>query len=87
MFTVIIGVFIPLLLPDSPDRAKFLSEDEKAFIKLRLQHDSGTTSGTVATNEKFQWKFLRGALLDWKIYLAVFMYWGNSVSWNEIAFA
>lgn len=76
---MVIGSAIPFLLPDSPNSATFLEPSEKAFIIRRLQFDSGTESGTVATSETFQWAYIRSALCDWKIYLAVFMYWGHSV--------
>lgn len=84
---MVIGSFIPFLLPDSPDRASFLRADEKAFIKQRLEHDSGTTSGTVGLNEQFQWSSLKGAFMDWKIYLATFMYWGTTVRLCAIHFS
>lgn len=77
ILTVTIGVFVPWILPDSPGTAKFLSEQEKAYIQYRLQQDAGTSSGEVALDEKFQWKFLKEALLDYKIYLGIVMYWGN----------
>ncbi|RSM15073.1 hypothetical protein CDV31_005153 [Fusarium ambrosium] len=87
ILTVIIGAAIPFLLPDSPESASFLTEDEKAFITSRLQHDSGTTSGTVGTDEQFQWSYIRDALLDWKIYLGVIMYWGHSICIYAFSFA
>lgn len=80
ILTVVIGAAIPFLLPDSPASASFLSQDEKNFISHRLAHDSGTASGAIGTDEKFQWSYIRAALSDWKIYLGVLMYWGHSVS-------
>lgn len=79
ILTVVIGAAIPFLLPDSPASASFLSQDEKNFINHQLAHDSGTASGAIGTNEKFQWSYIRAALSDWKIYLGVLMYWGHSI--------
>jgi hypothetical protein len=75
--TVVIGVFLPVILPDSPATASFLTPKEKDFIAQRLIQDAGTTSGKVHTVEGFKWKYLKAALIEWKIYLAVIIYWGN----------
>ena len=75
--TVVIGVFLPWILPDSPETASFLTEHEKNFIARRLIQDAGTTSGKVYTVEGFKWKYLKAALTEWKIYLAVIIYYGN----------
>jgi len=76
--SIIAGLVTPFILPDSPDAANFLTAAEKATIKLRLEQDSGTSAGKVATSEKFQWKFVRRALLDWKIWFAILIFWGNT---------
>lgn len=78
--TVAIGVTLPWTLPDSPSTASFLTEHEKLFINHRLEEDSGTSLGKVSTKESFQWKYLTSALTEWKIYLAVIVYYGNSIS-------
>lgn len=79
MLTVVIGVFVPWMLPDSPETASFLTEEEKAFIIRRLQQDAGTAAGKVQTNEGYKWSSLKAALTDWKIYVFVLIFWGNSV--------
>lgn len=78
--TVLVGATLPWTLADSPETASFLTPEEKALIKHRLEEDSGTAAGKVGINEGFQWKYLKGALTDWKIYLAVIIYWGNSIA-------
>ncbi|KAF2184129.1 retrograde regulation protein 2 [Zopfia rhizophila CBS 207.26] len=77
--TVLVGFSLPWTLPDSPDRASFLHPDEKAFIRRRLEQDAGTSQGQVKTGENFQWRYLRAALTEWKLYFAMIAYWGNSV--------
>lgn len=69
---------MPFILPDSPETAKFLTVAERATLKRRLQQDSGTSAGQVETKEKFQWRFMRAAFLDWKIWFAIFVFWGNT---------
>ncbi|EXJ87212.1 hypothetical protein A1O3_04171 [Capronia epimyces CBS 606.96] len=79
ILSVLAGLATPFVLPDSPDTAGFLTAAEKATIKFRLEQDSGTAAGKVSTTESFQWKFLWAALFDWKIWFAVFIFWGNTV--------
>lgn len=76
--TVLAGCAIPWALPDSPERASFLTPTEKEFIKRQLQRDQGV-SGTEAADGKdgFRWQHLKETLVDWKIYLAIVMFWGN----------
>jgi hypothetical protein len=65
------------MLPDSPNHAGFLTPEEKAIITVRLSRELG--EDTVGEHkEKFKWKYLWAALMDWKIYLAIVIYWGNA---------
>ncbi|KAI0903394.1 retrograde regulation protein 2 [Ustulina deusta] len=77
--TVLIGLSLPWTLPDSPASASFLDLDEKEHLQCRLKQDTGTSSGQVQIDEKFQWKFLKAALTEWRLYFGVIAYWGNSV--------
>lgn len=88
ILTVVVGTSIPWVLPDSPATAKFLSPPEKEFIAGRLSQEMGQLkSGADGHREKFEWKYLWAALTDWKIYLAVVIYWGNSISVYGFSFA
>lgn len=77
IITVLVGCTIPWALPDSPDRASWLSETEMDFIKMQLQRDQGVSGTSAEKGQSFKWSHLGEALSDWKIYLAVIMYWGN----------
>ncbi|KAI0966574.1 retrograde regulation protein 2 [Xylaria arbuscula] len=77
--TVLIGCCLPWILPDSPATARFLDSGEKDHLQHRLEQDAGTSSGQVGIDEKFQWRFLRAALTEWRLYFAVIAYWGNSI--------
>ena len=76
--TVLGGILVPFILPDSPETAKFLTEEERQTIIRRLRQDAGTPAGQVETKEPFQWRFVRAAFLDWKIWFAIFIFWGNT---------
>lgn len=80
ILTVCVGVTIPWVLPNSPETASFLSEQEKAFVSERLRLDvrvSMEHDNDVEDTDKFEWRYLKDALKDWKIYLGVIIYWGN----------
>lgn len=70
ILTVLVGFTIPWALPDSPETCSFLTPAEKEFVTIRLQRDLGLQGDAVENKEKFQWRFLKEALLDPKIYLA-----------------
>lgn len=76
--TVLVGTIVPFALPDSPATASWLTEDEKTVIRHRLERDSGTSQGIVSTGEKYQWRFIKSAVTDWKIWFTVFIFWGNT---------
>lgn len=80
LFTVLVGVACFFFLPNSPATATFLKPEERAFLIERLKSDNGGASGKVDTNEHFQWKYMKDALTDWKIYISVLIYWGNAIS-------
>lgn len=77
--TVLTGLGCYWALPDSPQTASFLSCNERDIITQRLEQDTGTSSGRVGTNENFEWVYLTSALSEWKIYLAVVIFWSNTV--------
>ncbi|BCS22289.1 uncharacterized protein APUU_30514S [Aspergillus puulaauensis] len=75
--TVTAGLVMPFLIIDTPERAKWLSDDEKRFVDLRLR-----LSGVRANSDegdKFSWKLLIRTMVDWKIFLAILLAWANSV--------
>jgi MFS family permease len=76
--TVLVGMLIPWVLPDSPERASWLTVEEKRFIRYRLERDSGTEKGRVDTLDHFHTKYLVAAITDWKLWFTVFIYWGNT---------
>lgn len=75
--TVAAGFAMPFLIVDSPEKSKWLSEDEKRFLDLRLRL-SGVRAQT-EEGDKFSWKLLLHTMIDWKIWLGIILAWANSV--------
>lgn len=70
-------MIMPFLIVDAPERVKWLSDDEKRFVDLRLRL-SGVRTNT-EEGDKFSWKMLFGTMLDWKVILGILLAWANSV--------
>lgn len=62
--SVIIGILCWLLLPNDPDTARFLSEDERQLMVARRVREKGQT----ADAQKFHWADVIEGVKDWKIY-------------------
>ncbi|CCF36649.1 hypothetical protein CH063_01541 [Colletotrichum higginsianum] len=75
--TIAAGLAMPFLILDTPEKAKWLSEDEKRFIDLRLRL-SGVRSQT-QEGDKLSWRLLFQTMTDWKIGLGILLAWANSV--------
>jgi MFS family permease len=74
--TIVVGTSLALCLPDSPETARFLTENERNILTQRLNREYGR-SGDGDERHSFQWKYLRSCITDVKLYLAVVIYWGN----------
>ncbi|KAF6833255.1 hypothetical protein CPLU01_05606 [Colletotrichum plurivorum] len=75
--TVAAGLAMPFLILDTPEKAKWLSDDEKRYVDLRLRL-SGVRSQT-QEGDNFSWRLLFQTMTDWKIALGIFLAWANSV--------
>ncbi|KAI7336595.1 MFS general substrate transporter [Hortaea werneckii] len=75
--TVAAGLIMPFLIPDTPEKASWLTAYEKKFIDLRLRQ-AGVRTNT-EEGDKFSWALLGKTMIDWKILLAILMAWGNAV--------
>lgn len=75
--TVAAALIMPLLLVDTPERAKWLTDDEKRFIDFRLRL-SGVRMAT-EEGDRFSWRLLLQTMGDWKILLGVVLAWANSL--------
>jgi sugar phosphate permease len=61
IITVVTGIAVFFVLPDSPERARWLTPREKQFVYYRLEQDSGTKEGKVHTSEEFSGKSALGS--------------------------
>ena len=81
--TVLLGVTVFWLLPDSPDHAagRWLTHDEARF--LNLSHALARGQKKEKMNEegkaKFEWSVLWSVLKDWQIYLQAIVFASNTV--------
>ncbi|KAG5297267.1 high-affinity nicotinic acid transporter [Histoplasma ohiense] len=73
ILTVVVAVPAFFFIQDYPDTATFLTEEEKAWVIHRLRSQY---SDTTVKTEKFQWKYVKYALLDWQIYLSLITWYG-----------
>ncbi|KAK5653413.1 hypothetical protein OQA88_8898 [Cercophora sp. LCS_1] len=75
--TVLVAVGSYWGLEDFPETARFLTEEERAFVVRRLKYQGREKGGEmVAEADEFKWKYVRDAFLDWQIWVNIFVYWG-----------
>jgi sugar phosphate permease len=63
LVTIVVAVIARFVIHDSPETAKFLTEDERREVKARLRQDR------TALADEYHIKYLFAALKDWKIYI------------------
>lgn len=72
LLTCVVGLLFFFLISDFPEEAKWLSPEEKEFVKARLQQDVGQSQRYEPLKPKEIFKILS----EWKIILGGFMYFG-----------
>lgn len=70
--TLLVSVFFFFLLPDFPEDVKWLSAEERAYVKARLRIDQGAS----ARERKITLRDVGRVFKDYKIILGGFMYFG-----------
>jgi hypothetical protein len=78
--TVVVGFCTFFTLPDGPATAKFVNEHERRYLVSRLQVETGSGQGRVTNDDKIHKRYIISALKEWKTWLAVICWWGNSVT-------
>lgn len=80
--TVVIGVAAFFLITDSPDKAKFLTPEQRSWATHRVQ-----TRGAVEWDGKeapeldsdtFKWKYVIRSFTDWQTWLGVLLDWATT---------
>jgi MFS family permease len=79
--TVIVAFISFFVLHDFPETAKFLTEEERAFVVFRLKYRQDKKADEdsrmkVAETEEFKWKYVWDAFADWQIWTNILVYWG-----------
>jgi Major Facilitator Superfamily len=72
VLTCVVAIFFWFLLPDFPEDAKWLKEDERAYVKARLEVDQGKS----ALDRSITFKDVVNVFKDYKIIVGGFMYFG-----------
>ncbi|KAL2784653.1 major facilitator superfamily domain-containing protein [Aspergillus keveii] len=74
---VVISFTLYWLLADSPENARFLTEDERRFAASRLYTETGYTEQS--NSDRIQMKYIKAAFADWKTWVAVVCFWSCSI--------
>ena len=80
--TVVLAFVVVFLISSFPEEAKWLSDDEKAFVKARLAEEFGDSQ----LDAKQTWRDVLGVLKDFKIILSGLTYFGLIVPGYAYAF-
>ncbi|KAF9518523.1 hypothetical protein BS47DRAFT_1482574 [Hydnum rufescens UP504] len=73
MLTVVVGVFAFWGMHGLPEDAKFINEEERTMIQVRLAKDREHM------NTHYSFAFVRQGFADWKSYFFAIIYLGNAI--------
>ena len=76
LLTCVLSFAAFFLVPNFPEYAEFLSEDERTLVVKRLASDQGTSG----LEEKITWQGILEIFGDWKMVPGALMYFGPAVS-------
>ncbi|KAL2857209.1 major facilitator superfamily domain-containing protein [Aspergillus pseudoustus] len=79
--TAAYGICVKWLVPDWPERAKFLTNDERTLQKAKMTQDDGE-----ASMDRLTPAARKRIFLDWKIYLGCIMYIGTINTTYAVSF-
>ncbi|KAJ6465793.1 MFS transporter-like protein [Mycena sanguinolenta] len=74
------SVLIFFLLPDYPETATWLTEDEKKLAAARLK-----TQGSVGSSPAMTWTEVKDTLTDWRLYAHYAIYFGVSPPFSSLS--
>ncbi|KAF2742359.1 MFS general substrate transporter [Sporormia fimetaria CBS 119925] len=78
LIPVALALVIWTILPDSPETARFLTQEERDFLVKRLAEETGSGHGKVTNQDKITMGHIKAGLSDWKVWAAVVIFWGNT---------
>jgi MFS family permease len=79
LIPIALALVIWKILPDSPETAKFLTQEERDFLVRRLAEETGSGHGKVTNQDKISKQHIMAGLSDWKVWCGVVVFWGNTV--------
>lgn len=65
---VAVSFVLYFILPDSPETARFLTNDEKEFLINRLALETGSGKGRVTNTDRITFAHIKAAFSEWKIW-------------------
>ncbi|KII95652.1 hypothetical protein PLICRDRAFT_34577 [Plicaturopsis crispa FD-325 SS-3] len=74
------SILVFFFLPDYPETASWLTVEEKALAKERLQHD-----GSHGDSRAMTWAEAKGTLTDWRLYAHYAIYFGISTPFSSLS--
>jgi MFS family permease len=80
VLTIVIGILALLFLVDVPAKATFLTEEERSFVRTRIERDRADSEDDPLTKEK-----LMRYLGDWQLWLYGVMFMSNNIAACESA--
>ncbi len=80
LLPVLASPCIFFFLPDKPATASFLTPEERKFVIHRIQIETGSAAGKVTNEDPLRKRYIIAAFKEWKIWMSLFIYWGNSVA-------
>jgi sugar phosphate permease len=69
--TVLVAFIAYFLIHDYPETARFLTDQERQWVIHRLRHQYAAGQAQFSSDEKFKWKYVRDAVTDWQVYVAI----------------
>jgi uncharacterized membrane protein len=69
--TVLVVFIAYFLIHDYPETARFLTDQERQWVIHRLRHHYAAGQAQFSSDEKFRLKYVRNAVTDWQVYVAI----------------
>ncbi|KAI0024960.1 MFS general substrate transporter [Xylariomycetidae sp. FL0641] len=82
LLTIAVAIIFFFIFPSFPEQATWLTDDERAFVKARLQADQGRN----AAERKVSFRDVINVMKDHRVWLGGFMYFGLIVPAYGYAF-
>lgn len=76
---IAVSLCLYFILPDKPETASFLTKAEREFVINRIALYTGSGHGRVTNADKMEWKPIKAAFSEWKIWAAIVPFWACSI--------